>query len=331
LPETIADTIFGCSGDKMEERIVGNSDLKLSAIGLGCNNFGWQIDKDASRLVVDKALELGITHFDTADVYGDGSLQNNSETILGELLGTHRKGSVIATKFGMGSMDPSDNHPGASRQHIMRAVEDSLKRLRTDWIDIYYLHQPDPLTPMEETLRALDDLIHQGKIRYFACSNLPACKVTDAHETAKHLELNGFIASQNEYNLLNRSAESELLPALNQAGMGFIPYLPLAAGLLSGKYTQGALDSKDTRFGRVPMMQDYYGSDANWTIINKLMVYAAEHDRSLLELSFAWLLAKPGITSVIAGATKPEQVQSNASVSWVLTPEQVADIDALTS
>ena len=315
----------------MQDRNVGHSGLKLSAIGLGCNNFGWQIDKETSRLVVDTALDMGVTHFDTADIYGDGSPQNNSETMLGELLGKRRKDVVIATKFGMKTMDISDGLLGASRQHIMRAVEDSLKRLKTDWIDLYYLHQPDPLTPMEETLRALDDLIDQGKIRYCACSNLPAWKVTDAHWTAKHHNLKGFIAAQNEYNLVARGAEAELLPALDEAGMGLIPYFPLASGLLTGKYKQGASHSTDTRFGRTPMMANYYGSDANWATVNALTDYAAAHDRSLIELAFAWLLAKPGVASVIAGATKPEQVRSNASMSWVLTPQQVGEIDALAS
>jgi aryl-alcohol dehydrogenase-like predicted oxidoreductase len=315
----------------MEERTVGKSGLKVSAIGLGCNNFGWQIDKETSRLVVDKALDMGVTHFDTADIYGDGSAQNNSEAILGEMLGKRRKDVVIATKFGMKTMDISDGLLGASRDHIVRAVEESLKRLKTDWIDLYYLHQPDPLTPMEETLRALDELVHQGKIRHAACSNLPAGEVTDAHKSAKHLNLNGFIASQNEYNLLARGAESELLPALHQAGMGFVPYFPLASGLLTGKYKQGASNSTDTRFGRTPMMEDYYGSDANWAMVDKLADYAAEHDRNLTDLAFAWLLAKPGVTSVIAGATRPEQVESNAAISWMLTPEQVAEVDTLTS
>jgi aryl-alcohol dehydrogenase-like predicted oxidoreductase len=315
----------------MEQRDVGTSGLKVSAIGLGCNNFGWQIDNEASRLVVDKALDMGVTHFDTADVYGDGSTQNSSETILGELLGKRRKDVCIATKFGMKTMDISDGLLGASRHHIIRAVEDSLKRLKTDWIDLYYLHQPDPLTPMEETLRALDDLVQQGKIRHAACSNLPAEGVTDAHETAKRLNLKGFIASQNEYNLVARGVEAEMLPVLDQAGMGFIPYFPLASGLLTGKYKKGAQNSTDTRFGRTPMMADYYGSDANWATVSKLADYAAAHDKSLIDLAFAWLLAKPGVTSVIAGATRPEQVKSNAAISWVLTPEQVAEVDALTS
>jgi len=315
----------------MDVRTIGNSGLKVSAIGLGCNNFGWQIDKETSRLVVDKALDMGITHFDTADVYGDGSAENSSEAMLGELLGKHRKDVVIATKFGMKTMDISDGLLGASRNHIMRAVEDSLKRLRTDWIDLYYLHQPDPTTPMEETLRALDDLVQQGKIRAAACSNLPAEGASDADKTATALNLKGFVASQSEYNLVARGVEADLIPALDQAGMGLIPYFPLASGLLTGKYTKGAANSTDTRFGRTPMMEAYYGSDANWAMVDTLAAYAADHGRSLIELAFAWLLAKPAVSSVIAGATKPEQVESNASTSWALTPAQVAEVDALSS
>lgn len=314
----------------MEERLLGYSGLRVSTLGLGCNNFGWQIDVPASKAVLHKALDLGVNHLDTADIYGDGTQENNSEAYLGQLLGPRRKDVVIATKFGMKSMSPADGLNGASRRYIMQAVEASLKRLNTDWIDLYYLHIPDGITPVEETLRALDELIHQGKIRYAACSNLPAWQVTEAHWTAKYHGFNGYIASQNQYSLVARDIEKDLTPALAAANMGLVPYFPLASGFLTGKYKRGEASGQDSRFGRLQGLGNMYATDANWEIADKLSAFAAARGKELLDLAFAWLLAKRGVASVIAGATKPEQVARNAeAVTWRLTPDEVAEVDAL--
>ncbi len=314
----------------MEERLLGNSGLRVSTLGLGCNNFGWQIDVPASKAVLHKALDLGVTHLDTADIYGDGTQENNSEAYLGQLLGPRRKDVVIGTKFGLKTMNPADGLNGASRRYIMQAVEASLKRLNTDWIDLYYLHIPDGITPTEETLRALDELIHQGKIRYAACSNLSPWKVTEAHWIARYHHLNGYIASQNQYSLVARDVEKELAPALDAAGMGLVPYFPLASGFLTGKYKRGEASGKDTRFGRLQGLGNAYATDANWAIVEKLVPFARSRGKELLDLAFAWLLAKRGVASVIAGATRPEQVERNAqAVTWTLTPDEVAQVDAL--
>lgn len=316
----------------MEERLLGNSGLRVSTLGLGCNNFGWQIDVPSSRAVLHKALDLGVTHLDTADIYGDGTQENNSEAYLGQLLGPRRKDVVIGTKFGLKTMNPADGLAGGSRRYVMQAVEASLKRLNTDWIDLYYLHIPDGITPSEETIRALDDLIHQGKIRYAACSNLPAWKVTEAHWIAKYHHLNGYIASQNQYSLVARDIEKDLLPALEAAGMGLVPYFPLASGFLTGKYKRGEASGKDTRFGRLQGLGNAYATDANWDIVEKLAPFAGARGKELLDLAFAWLLAKRGVASVIAGATKPEQVERNAkAVTWTLTPDEVAEVDTLSA
>src|SRR5579885_2870076 len=221
----------------MKLRNLGNSGLLVSLVGLGCNNFGGRIGPEPSRKVIDRAIELGITLFDTADIYGE---KGGSETILGDVLGKRRKDIVLATKFGM-PMDSSGILKGGSRRYIVSAVEASLSRLKTDWIDLYQIHQPDPLTPIEETLRALDDLIHQGKVRYIGCSNLTAWQVVDAQWTSKTLGLNSFISCQDEYSLLVRDIERELLPAMQAHRLGLLPYFPLASGLLSGKYKRNHL------------------------------------------------------------------------------------------
>src|SRR5215468_8389335 len=216
----------------MEQRNLGKSGLRVSIVGLGCNNFGGRIDLAATRKVVHKALDLGITFFDEADTYGDP--RGSSEACLGEILGDHRKNIVLATKFAR-PMDASGRFEGASRRYIIAQVEASLKRLKTDWIDLYQQHQPDPLTPIEETLRALDDLVRHGKVRYIGCSNLPAWRVIEAQWTARALNLNAFICCQDEWSLLVRDAERELVPAVEAYGLGFVPYFPLASGLLTGK------------------------------------------------------------------------------------------------
>jgi aryl-alcohol dehydrogenase-like predicted oxidoreductase len=308
----------------MERRNLGTSGLSVSVIGIGCNNFGGRIDREASRRVVDRAIESGITFFDTADVYGEGG---GSETVLGEILGDRRKDIVLATKFGM-VMDEARNLSGASRHYIMRAVEDSLRRLKTDWIDLYQLHTFDPLTPIEETLRALDDLIRQGKVRYVGCSNVPAWRVVEAQWTAKSLQLNHFVSCQDEYSLLVRGVEQDLLPAARAYGLGVIPYFPLASGLLTGKYKRGAPLPDGTRLANTPRLATRYINEANWKKLEWLERFAQERSRTLLELAFAWLLARPEVASVIAGATRPEQVAQNTSAaSWRLSSEELEVIN----
>lgn len=311
----------------MQHRTLGRSGLQVSLVGLGCNNFGGRIDLAASRKVVHKALDSGITLLDTADVYGE---RGGSETCLGKILGERRKGVVLASKFGM-TMDADRGLEGASRRYIMAAVEASLKRLKTDWIDLYYLHRPDPLTPIEETLRALDDLVRQGKLRYIACSNLAAWQLVEAQWTAKQLGSNAFIASQDEYSLVVRGIEREMLPAIQAYGLGLIPYFPLASGLLTGKYRRGE-PASGGRLAQRKDLADRYFTDKNWTVIERLENFCEARGHSLLELAFAWLVARPAVASVIAGATRPEQVEQNVhAVEWSLTPEDVQEIDRLTA
>lgn len=308
----------------MEQRNIGQSGLQVSLVGLGCNNFG-VLDIEASRKVVHRALDLGVTLFDTADIYGN---RGGSEEQLGTILGARRRDIVLATKFGM-PMD--DARKGASRRYIVQAVEGSLKRLKTDWIDLYQLHQADPKTPIAETLAALDDLVHAGKVRYVGCSNLPAWQVADARWTARDRRLTPFISAQDEYSLLVREVERELVPALESCGMGLLPYFPLASGLLTGKYKQGGAVPAGTRLALMKRLADRYMTDANWQIVGKLEEFCAAHGHTLLELAFSWLAARPRLSSIIAGATRPEQVEQNVkAVGWKLTPDEIAEVDTFT-
>jgi aryl-alcohol dehydrogenase-like predicted oxidoreductase len=310
----------------MNHRSLGKSGLEVSTVGLGCNNFGMRIDLEATRKVVDKALDLGITLFDTADIYGN---KGGSETMLGQVLGERRKDIVLATKFA-GPMVEGKTRRDASRGYIMTAVEASLRRLKTDWIDLYQLHFADPLTPMEETLRALDDLIHQGKVRYIGCSNLPAWQMVEAQWIARDCGVNRFISAQDEYSLLARKVEEETIPAAQAYGMGLLPYFPLASGMLTGKYRRGADAPAGTRFATIPSLANRYASDANWALVETLEAFCAARERTLLDLAFSWLLARPPVASVIAGATKPEQLEANVKAAdWTLTPEDLAEIDRL--
>ncbi|MBV9782989.1 MAG: aldo/keto reductase [Acidisphaera sp.] len=310
----------------MELRNLGHSGLRVSAIGLGCNNFGGRIDLEASRRVVHKALDLGITLFDTADIYGE---RGGSETCLGEILGEDRKRIVLASKFGM-PMDDAGVKQGGARRYIMQAVEDSLRRLRTDWLDLYQLHQADALTPIEETLRALDDLIRQGKVRYVGCSNLPAWQVVEAHWTARDLGINGFVSCQDEYSLLVRGIERELLPAVEAYGLGLLPYFPLASGLLTGKYRRDAPMPEGARLTKTQRLADRYVTDRNWPIVEQLGEYAERRGHTLLELAFSWLLSHKPVASVIAGATRPEQLEQNVKAGdWALSAEERAEIDKI--
>ena len=312
----------------MKSRNLGNNGLRVSLVGLGCNNFGGRIDLEAARKVVHKALDLGITLLDTADMYGN---RGGSETCLGHILGDRRKVVVLATKFGY-PMDEGETLKGASRRYIVTAVEASLKRLKTDWIDLYQIHRPDPLTPLEETLRAMDDLVRQGKVRYLGCSNLPAWQVAHAKWACREARLDSFISCQDEYSLLVRGIERELVPAMQAYGMGLLPYFPLASGLLTGKYTRGAAAGGDTRFAHWAHLAKRYLTDANWNAVERLSKFAAARGHTLLELSLGWLAARPTVSSIIAGATKPEQVEMNvkAAAAWAPTHDDMAEIDALT-
>ena len=311
----------------MQIRNLGRSGLRVSLVGLGCNNFGGRIDLEASRKVVHKALDLGITLFDTADTYGNFG---GSETCLGEILGAKRKDIVLASKFGM-AMNAEGTIKGASRRYIMSEVEASLKRLKTDWLDLYQLHAPDPLTPIEETLRALDDLVRQGKVRYIGCSNLPAWQVVEAQWTSKQLGLESFVSAQDEYSLVVRHIDRELVPALAAYDIGLLPFFPLASGLLTGKYKRNAPMPPGTRLTNTQRLADRFLTELNWQIAEKLGDFAATRGKSLLELAFSWLACRPQVASVIAGATKPEQIEANVKAAdWVLTAAEMAEIDRIT-
>lgn len=312
----------------MQQRSLGRSGLRVSVVGLGCNNFGRRIDAEASRKVVHRALDLGVTLFDTADVYR--SSIGGSEEFLGRALGPRRKDIVLATKVGM-RMDDAGQLRGASRGYIMQAVEASLRRLNTDWIDLYQLHQPDALTPIEETLRAFDDLVRQGKVRYVGCSNLAAWQVVEARWTSRLLGLAQFVSSQDEYSLLSRGTERELVPMLGAYGMGLLPYYPLASGLLSGKYRRNVAMPAGARLvAHAARYGDRFVNDTNWAVVERLQAFCDARGRTLLELAFSWLAAQPCVGSVIAGATRPEQVDQNVrAVEWVLTAEELREVDAL--
>ncbi|MBV9825530.1 MAG: aldo/keto reductase [Alphaproteobacteria bacterium] len=317
----------------MEFRNVGRSGLRVSLIGLGCNNLGGRIDLEASRKVVHRALDRGITFFDTADIYGNvhGHL-GGSESALGQILADRRKDIVLATKFGMGLREERDFRGGGSRRYIVQAVEASLRRLRTDWIDLYQLHMRDVTTPIEETLRALDDLVHQGKVRYLGCSNLASWQVVEAQWTARHHGLNAFVSCQEEYSLLMRGIETDRMPVASAYGLGIIPYFPLASGLLTGKYQHGVESPAGTRFRNTPSLANLFMTPANWAKIEKLAAFAKARDRTLLELALSWLAARPQVSSIIAGATHPDQVDRNvAAVRRMLDAPDIAQVDEISA
>lgn len=310
----------------MHSRSLGASGLKVSRIGLGCNNFGLRMAIDDARAVIHKALDLGVTLFDTADVYGN---KGGSETALGRYLGDRRKDIVIATKFG-NPMDAAGTLRGASRAYIVKAVDASLKRLNTDWIDVYQLHKPDPATPLEETLRALDDLVRQGKIRYYGCSGAAAWQLMDMFWMAKHLNLNRLVCGEMEYSLLHRDPEREHVPAMLAHGIGLLPYYPLASGFLTGKYTRGGPMPAGGRLTRFQRYSDRFMTADNWTRIEALEAFAKARGHTLLDVAIAWLAAQPVVACVIAGATKPEQVELNAAAGeWTLGSEDLAEIDRI--
>lgn len=312
----------------MQYRQLGNSGLQVSLIGLGCNNFGARMTTEEARPIVHKALDLGVTLFDTADSYGSGG----SESALGDILGSRRQDVVLASKFGL-SLEASPRRVvPTTRAYIMEAVEGSLRRLKTDWIDLYQLHALHAETSMDEVLRALDDLVTQGKVRHIGCSNLAAWRVVDANWVAGNQGLASFVSSQNEYNLLNRSVERELLPALREKQMGFLPFYPLAAGVLTGKYRKGGEIPAGTRLDKMDHLAARFFNDETMDIVEALRDFAEARGRTLLELSFAWLASREVIPSIIAGSSRPEQVEANvAAVEWQLADDEVAEIDRIST
>ncbi len=277
----------------MQIRNLGGSGLRVSAVGLGCNNFGQRTDLETSRKVIHKAIDLGITLFDTADIYAG---MGGSETVLGAVLGDRRKDIVLATKYS--------------------------KPMSNDY---------DPLTPMEETLRALDDLVRQGKVRYIGNSNFPAWRIAEAELMARQMNANRFVSCQDEYSLVVRGIENDLLPAAQEYKLGLLPFFPLASGLLTGKYKRGAAVPADSRFAKAPALKDRYVTPRNEAIVDKLQAFAEKRGHTMLELAFSWLACRPQVASVIAGATRVEQVEQNVkAIGWALSAAEMAEIDQIT-
>jgi len=323
----------------MEYRRLGKSGIRVSEIGLGGVDFGGRLSERESISVITHALDLGVNFIDTADVYSEG----RSEECVGKAVKGRRSEVIIATKFGM----PTGGHPneyGGSRSHIMQAIDSSLKRLGTDYIDLYYIHWPDPETPIEETLRTLDDLVRAGKVRYIGCSNFAAWQLCEALWTSRVNNLESFVVVQTRYNLLDRSIESGLVPCCQAYGISVIPWGPLAEGFLTGKYQRGKPAPASTRLGSPrpappplpaparlsagpPAFTPIF-TDANFDKLEKLQKFSAESDHSIGELAIAWLLAHSWLSSVIAGATNPVQVSANvAATSWKLTAQEIAQLD----
>jgi aryl-alcohol dehydrogenase-like predicted oxidoreductase len=302
----------------MDTRRIGS--LEVSVVGLGCNNFGRRLDFDATSAVVDAALESGITFFDTADVYGG----TRSEEYLGRALGRRREDVVVATKFGA-AVD--EQRKGARPEYVRHAVEDSLRRLGTDRIDLYQLHTPDPSVPIGETIGALEELVKAGKVREIGCSNFSADQLREAEEVTREGAAR-FVSVQNEYNLLHREPERDVLPECERLGIAFIPYFPLTNGLLTGKYRRGKGAPAGSRLdsGRGERLL----TDRNLAVVERLVEFSERRGHMILELAFSWLLGRPAVASVIAGATSPEQARSNAAAArWELTDAELTEVDSI--
>jgi 1-deoxyxylulose-5-phosphate synthase len=311
-------------------RRLGRSGLAVSAVGLGCNNFGRPRTAtetlEGTRAVVDAALDAGVRFFDTADAYG--GRPGLSEELLGQALGSRRDEVVVATKFGMPMHGAAGEDFGArgSRRYVVRAVEGSLRRLGTDWIDLYQLHTPDPLTPVEETLSALDDLVRAGKVRYVGHSNRAGWQIAEAEFVARAAGGTRFVSAQNQYNLVDRAAELEVLPSAQAYGLGVLPYFPLANGLLTGKYAHGARPDD----GRLVRSKPHLLESAPWDALARLHTFCELREITELQVAFGWLLARPQVSSVIAGATRPEQVGQNAAAgAWVPSATDLAELDEI--
>jgi aryl-alcohol dehydrogenase-like predicted oxidoreductase len=298
----------------MKTRRIGS--LEVTIVGLGCNNFGRRLDEAATARVVHAALDAGVTFFDTADMYGG----TNSEVFLGRALRPHRDRAIVATKFGW---EIDAERRGARPEYVRRAVDDSLRRLGMDRIDLYQLHKPDPAVPIADTLGALDALVRAGKVREIGCSNFSVPQLIEADDVARRTGGARFVSVQNEYSMLKREPEKGVLDTCERLGLAFLPYFPLASGLLSGKYRRSQPLPTGARITQMP-------GDETLTVIERLVAFAEKHRHSLLDLAFAWLLAKPAIASVIAGATKAEQVAANVRAGeWRLSPQELEEVDAL--
>lgn len=313
----------------MEYRRLGYTGLKVSEIGLGGNNFGRLADEQTSIAVINHAVDMGINFIDTADVYDQG----RSEEFVGKAVKSKRSQVIIATKFA-GAMGDGPNERGGSRHYILRAVDASLRRLQTDYIDLYQMHHPDVTTPIEETLRALDDLVRAGKVRYIGCSNFAAWQLCEALWTSKVNNLQSLVTMQSQYNIIERQIERELVPCCQAYRIGVIPWSPLAGGFLTGKYRQGEKTPPNGRLSS-PNWKPRYAyllTEANWNKLAKLEAFAAERGHTVGELAIAWLLAKPWVSTVIAGARKIEQVSANvAAAEWKLTAKEVTEVEAISS
>jgi aryl-alcohol dehydrogenase-like predicted oxidoreductase len=316
----------------MQYRNMGNSGLKVSLAGLGCNNFGRRVDQKGTRVVVDAAIDAGINLFDTADIYG-GSL---SEKYLGRALGKRRQDVVVVSKFGLPMLEghgAREDVNRGSRRYVVSACEASLKRLGSDYIDLYLLHSPDAKTPIGETLDAMSRLVDQGKVRYIGCSNLSGWQIADADWQAQADGNQRFIAAQNEWSLLERDIEAEVVPACEHFGLGIMPFFPLASGLLTGKYKRGKKPAKGTRLAADDNYYRSLLSDAHFDRAEALEAWAAERGHSLLELALAWLASRPVVSTVIAGATKAKQIKSNVAAinGWTLDADEMAAVDVVLS
>ncbi|WP_172899048.1 aldo/keto reductase [Micromonospora coriariae] len=314
---------------EMTYRRLGDSGLVVSVVGIGCNNFGRKLDLDGTRAVVDAALDAGITLFDTADIYGEP--QGSSEELLGQALKGRRDDVVVATKFGMdmNGLNGPDFGARGSRRYIARAVEASLRRLGADHIDLYQMHEPDPGTPIDETLAALDDLVRDGKVRYLGNSNFAGWQIADADWVASSNGRARFISAQNHYSLVERSVEAEVIPACERFGLGMLPFFPLANGLLTGKYKREAQPPAGSRLSGGGRYAERLAA-ADWDTIEAIEAYAAERGLTMLQVAIGGLAAQPAVTSVIAGATTPEQVLANAAAgTWEPTDEDLAALRAI--
>ncbi|HTX07633.1 MAG TPA: aldo/keto reductase [Solirubrobacteraceae bacterium] len=302
--------------DRLETRSLGVLGPEVPVIGLGCNNFGRRVDLEGTRAVVDAALEAGITFFDTSNTYGDP--HGRSEEFLGEVLEGRRDQVVLATKFGMDMGDGLG--PRGSRDYILQAIEASLRRLRTDVIDYYWYHQPDGVTPIAETLETLSGLVQAGKVRYIGASNFSAEQIEEADAVARDRGFARFTAIQNNYSLINREAESEVLPTCERLGIGFVPFFPLASGLLTGKYRRGEAAPAGTRLAA----REEVASDEQWDVVEAVARFAADRGLSMIDVAIGALLAQPAVSTVIAGATKPDQVRTNAAAGhWRPEPGEL--------
>ena len=311
----------------MEYNKLGNSGIQVSRLGLGTNNFGWRNDEESAIAVVNQALELGINFIDTADIYGRGK----SEEFIGQAIKGRRSQVIVATKFGY-KIGKGPNDKGASRAYIIRSVEASLRRLQTDYIDLYQIHVPDPLTPVAETMRTLDDLVRSGKVRYIGCSNFAAWQLCEALWVSRSEHLNPLISVQPRYNLLDRQIESELVPCCQAYDIGIIPWGPLIGGFLTGKYRQGEPAPADSRLSQPLPLYDKIMTDENWQKLAKLEAFATQREHTVGELAIAWLLAKPCVSTVIAGARKPEQLTANVTaLEWELSAAEVSEVDDISA